>query len=221
MSKKNMFPLPPHVWFEIGSLLVGLACWYKLKRSVFIWFVPFLWFIVSVELTGRYLRKELHADNVGLYNISVPIEFLFYAFIFWSTFAIRIFRRLTGSFIILFFLFVIVNTLFIQGFKNFTTNVLKVGNFFMIIVCCLYFTELMRQEKQVQLLKEPMFWIATGVFLFNAGEIFYTLFADYLIGMGLDNAGKIFGSINNKLIWFLYTCLAIAFLCTKPKQQKT
>ena len=97
---------------------------------------------------------------------------------------------------------------------------LKAGNFGMIIICGLYFIELLNRDSDRNLLLEPMFWITTGVFLFNTGEFFYTLFSDYLIKNHLDTTRNIFTSINNKLIWLLYTCISISIVCTEKKRQK-
>ena len=182
------------------------------------WLLPFLIFIVGVELFGRYLRKELHQPNAWLYNISVPVEFIFYGILFYLHYTRKLFLQIAAGFLILFSLFAISNIFFIQGFNNFNTNILKIGSFGMIVLCCMYFTELLSKNTQISLIKEPMFWLAAGVFLFNTGEFFYSLFVDYFARHNLDKTRKIFSSINNKLIWVLYTCIAISIICTKKKK---
>ena len=214
-----MFPLSIHIYFEIAALLTSVLFWYKIKDTRLRWLLPFLFFMVAVELYGRYLRKELHQPNAWLYNVSVPIEYLFYTVIFWRHYTTDLFKKIAQTFLILFFAFVLTNLIFIQGFEKFNTNILKVGSFSMIILCCLYFVELLKYEGDIQLLREPMFWIASGVFLFNTGEFFYTLFSDYLIQNHLDRARTIFSTINNKLIWVLYTCLGISIVCMKKPQK--
>jgi hypothetical protein len=215
-----MFPLSIQIYFEITALLTGILFWYKLKKTRLYWLLPFMIFIVGVELYGRYLRKELHQSNAWMYNISVPIEYLFYGFLFYLHYSRKLFLQIVIFFLIFFLIFVVGNILFIQGFGKFNTNILKVGSFCIIILCCMYFAELLSKDAQVNLIKEPMFWLTTGVLLFNTGEFFYALFADYLTKSHLDRARKIFSSINNKLIWVLYTCIAISIICTKKKYQK-
>ena len=215
-----MLPLPIHIYFEIAALLTSIILWYKLRHSSLFWLLPYLAFIVGIELTGRYIRTELRQPNAWLYNISVPIEFLFYGFIFYLHYNRYSFIQLAKFFLILFAVFALCNILFIQGFQSFNTNILKVGSFSMIILACLYFTELLSRNERVNLLREPMFWLTTGVFLFNTGEFFYSLFSDYLIKSHLDKPRKIFSSINNKLIWVLYTCIAISIICTKPRKHQ-
>jgi hypothetical protein len=213
-----MFPLPIHIYFEIAALGASIIFWYKLRDTRLQWLLPFMIFIVGIELTGRYIRTELQQPNAWLYNLSVPIEYLFYGFLFYLHFQRKVFRQAAMVFLIGFSIFAICNILFIQGIERFNTNILKVGSFCMIILSCFYFVELLSREDQFNLITEPMFWIASGVFLFNTGEFFYTLFSDYLIKNHLDRTRKIFSSINNKLIWVLYTCIAISIICIKQRR---
>lgn len=213
-----MFPLPIHIYFEIAALLASIIFWYKLKNTRLKWLLPFMIFMVSIELSGRYIRIELRQPNAWLYNLSVPIEYLFYALLFYLHYGRKVFKQTAIGFLIGFSIFALCNILFIQGIERFNTNILKAGSFCMIILSCLYFVELLSREDHFNLISEPMFWIATGVFLFNTGEFFYTLFSDYLIKNDLDKTRKIFSSINNKLIWVLYTCIVISIICTKQKK---
>jgi hypothetical protein len=215
-----MFPLPIHIYFEIASLIAGMIFWYKLRYSKLCWLLPYLVFIIAIEFTGRYIRTELRQPNSWLYNMSVPIEYLFYGFLFCLHYTTRIFFRISSYFLMIFTAFAISNILFIQGFQRFNTNILKVGSFSIIILSCLYFTEVLSNEIKGNLLKQPMFWLTTGLLLFNTGEFFYTLFSDYLIKNHLDETRRVFASINNKLIWVLYTCISIAIICTRKKHQK-
>src|SRR6187402_3564328 len=77
-----MLPLPIHIYFEIAALLTSFLLWRSLQSSRLRWFLPFLLIICLVELTGRYLARVLHQPNAWLYNLSVPLEYLFYCFVF-------------------------------------------------------------------------------------------------------------------------------------------
>jgi hypothetical protein len=215
-----MFPLSIHTYFELGALLAAIIYWGRLKHTPLRWLLPFLIFIVAVEMAGRYIRTVLHEPNSWLYNLSVPVEFLFYGFVFYSYYQRPVFKKAAGYFLGIFLVFTIVNLLFFQGFSIFNTHTMALGNFYMVLLGGLYFVELLKKEEPVNILKEPMFWLTTGIFLFNAGEFSYTLFLDYLYITDLDSARKIFAEINNKLIWVLYTCITIAILCSEKKPHK-
>jgi len=211
-----MFPLPPHIYFELAALLCSILLWQRLRSSFFRFFIYYLVFIVVIELTGRYIRKVLHQPNVWLYNLSIPLEYLFYAFVFWKGFKIAAFRILAGWFIILFCIYTVFNLCFINGISTFASNNVTMGSFFMILFSLLFFYDLYINTETETVWKTPMFWIAAGVLLFNAGEFTYNLFSPFLITKGYDNTARMFSSINNKLIWVLYSFLIVAFLCKKP-----
>ena len=209
-----MFPLPIHIYFECCALLTCILCWRGLKATSLKWLLPFMFFMVGVEFVGRYLRVELKESNAFLYNISVPVEFIFYGLLFYLHFQHPFQKRLAKWFVILFILFVLLNLFWLQGFIKFNTNVLKLGSFCMILLSAVYFVELLNRDTDKHILAEPMFWVACGVFLFNTGEFLYSLFSDYLISKHMDLSRKIFSCINNNLIWVLYTCISISSICT-------
>jgi hypothetical protein len=215
-----MFPLPIHIYFEVAAFLTSVITWYKLRHTKLRWFLPYLFFIVLVELTGRYIKKELNQNNAWLYNMSVPIEYLFYTFIFCIHYRTKWFRQLAEMFIIGFFLYASITFLAKGITGTFHSSFLLYGSLFMLLFGCLYFYEILNTDEKLILLKEPIFWVASGIFLFNAGEFFYNLFFNLLRENKLDNQLKLFSSINNKLIWVLFTCFSIAFIWISRRYKK-
>ena len=215
-----MFPLPANIYFEIAALLTSVIFWSKIKNSRLRWLLPFLLFIVMVELIGRYIRKELHTPNAWLYNISVPVEYLFYAFLFAPFYKRKFSSIAVRLFLILFPIWCLANILFVQGFYNFNTNFLKAGSFFMILFCFLFFVELLMSEELINPFRQPVFWIACGLFLFNAGEFTYNTFFDLMI-LKWESTEKLFQQINNNLIFVLYSSIIIAIISSTwaPKEK--
>ncbi len=210
-----MFPLPLHIYFEIAALITCAICWRSLRRTRLRWFLPFLLFIACVELTARYFTYELKQPNAWLYSLSVPGEYCFYSFIFYQFYTGRLAKRLAIAFIILLTLYAAYSMLFITGLKFFDMNMLVAGSFAMIIFSILYFIELYDSNDSNPVYNTPMFWICTGIFLFNAGEFCYNLLSVLVIDQGFDSTLKIFRTINNSLILILYSCFIIAFICQK------
>jgi hypothetical protein len=216
-----MFPLTLDIYFEIGAFIISLLCFRSLRDKPLKWFIPFLFFIIMVELTGRHIRKDLHLPNSWLYNISIPLEYCFYTFLFYKSYTNRLFRQTAVSLLILFPAFCIVNILFLQGFYSFNTNILLVGNCITIILCCQFFVDLFQREVEINLLVEPMFWISTGLLFFNIGELSYSMFYQYLLQHRHDATGKLFILIHKNLIYFLYSFISIGILCTRIRYRKT
>lgn len=207
-----MFPLPLHMYFEAGALLASAIFWPSLRSSVLRWFLPFLVFILCVEITGRYFGRVLHQPNSWLFNLSIPFEYLFFTFIFWKNYTRLGYRFLAQWFLILFSIFAVINIV-VNGLAEFHTNVLQIGSFFMIVFSVIYFINFYQEMETEILWKEPMFWIASGVLIFNMGEFTYNFFSTFLIGHGLDQAAMLYKSINNNLILILYSFFIFGFIC--------
>ena len=81
----------------------------------------------------------------------------------------------------------------------------------MIILSCFYLAEISRIGTIVNPIVVPMFWIACGVLLFNAGEFISNFLMDFLF-KNKANWAKIFRLVNNNLIVVLYSCISIAII---------
>lgn len=154
---------------------------------------------------------ELGQINAWLYNLSIPIEYLFYAFLFYSFYNKQVNKKLALGFIILFALWVPVSLFIVNGFFLFNNNFLKTGSISIVLLCLLYFFEILMAENMVNPFHLPMFWLACGLFLFNAGEFTYNTFSDWLLDEWAPGK-KLFGQINNNLIFVLYTSIIIAII---------
>jgi len=215
-----MFPLAPFIYFEIGALITSVVFLYKFDHKPLRWFIPFLLLMVSAELTGSYIRRELRQPNTWLYNISIPVEYLFYGFIIGSLCLTGSFKKIIFYTTALFATWTFINLFFVQGFMQLNTSTLKIGSSLMIMFSCIGLVDLFKNDNHQSLLKNPLFWICTGILFFNTGEFLYLFFLDIFIQNDWDRAAKVFASINNKLIYVLYTCISIAILCSRKLEKK-
>ena len=193
---------------------------YKFNHKPLRWFIPFLLLMICTELTARYYRRVLHEPNTWLYNVSIPVEYLFYGFIIGSLCLTASFKKVIFYSTIGLGAWVLLNLFFIQGFTSLNTHSLKLGCSLMIIFSAIGFVDLFRNDEHKTLLSNPLFWICTGVLFFNTGEFLYLFFFDVFLQNGWDKTAHVFASINNKLIYILYTCISIAIICTKRSGKK-
>lgn len=213
-----MFTLGIHHYIEIIALLTSIICWRKIKDSSLRWFVPYLVFIVFTELYGKYLASIKHSSNAWLYNLSVPVEYLFFGLLIWSGLKKHLFKETVFILLILFFIYVCYVLILGNGITVFNAGFLQVGSGLMVLFSCLFFWELFERPTEVSLLRYPMFWIVAGLFLFNLGEFSYNLFANLLFKNG-DRAAVFFRQINNYLNLVLYICISIGLICRKPSAE--
>jgi hypothetical protein len=203
-----------HHYIEIFALIISVFCIRQLKHTALVWFIPYLLLIVIVELSGKYTAHVLHQPNAWIYNLSVPIEYLFYSFIFYSEVSSRIFKRLIVVLACLFLFYIIYSLLTSRWIIVFNAGFLLRGSGMMLLFCCLFFWDLFSRAEEINLLTHPYFWIAAGLFLFNLGEFSYNLFADLLFNRG-DKGAVFFRQINNYLNLVLYICISTGLLCRK------
>ena len=216
-----MFPLSLFHYFTICAFIISVVCLYRFDNRPLRWFIPFLLLMASVDLGGRYIRRVLHEPNTWLYNFSIPLEYIFYGFIIGSLCLTPVFKKTIFWFIGLLAAWAVINILFVQGHTNLNTHTLKVGSTCMIVFSCLGLLDLFRDDEHSTLLANPLFWICTGVLFFNAGEFTYLFFFDTFLEKGWDKTAKLFASINNKMIFILYTCISIAIICSRTQKKKT
>ncbi len=216
-----MFPLPAIFWFEIGAFLISLLCYQQIRNGTLKWFIPYLFFIVCVELTALYMKNVLKMHNVKLYNLSVPIEYSFYAYLFYRYLEGPMIKRTALISLIFIPCFSYFNLLFVEGFTNFSTTNLLVSSGIVVILCCAYFVDLFRGEEEIALLREPMFWITTGVLFFNLGGLSPNLFWQYLLRNTSKEYSDLIQLINDSLIYVLYTFISIGLLCMKNLYRQT
>lgn len=210
-----MFPLPLNIYFEIAAFIVSVFCWKSLMYNKLYWFIPFLFLIVCVELTARYLFMVLKEPNAWLYALSIPFEYFFYTVLFSNFYKTLLYKKIAFGFLILFGLYSVVSGFYITKLQFFDMNILVIANFAMFIFSILYFLELYNSTDTTNIYQSPFFWIVIGIFLFNSGEFCYNLLSMLLIDEGFDATLKVFQSINNSLILVLYSSFIIGFICQK------
>ena len=180
------------------------------------YFVPFLFVTVSVELFGWWYLSQ-GVRNYVMYNVFTTIEFLFYSYLFYLHFKKPFLKIIIIIFIPFFILAVMLNMAFIQGLnKTFNTYTFLLGSFFIVIFCCCFFYESVLPDKiDQQLSRQPFFWICCGLLIFYLGSVIINALFEYLRNNDLQAEGiRIYGIINHSLNVILYTSFCIAFyLC--------
>lgn len=206
-----------HHYFEVFALLTSLICWRFIKATPLRWLAFFLFFIVSVELTGKYYKAVLHQSNAWLYNFSVPIEYLFFTWLLSQYFRSKSFKKTALYFLVGFFVFAVLQLSVFGKLASFNTIFFKIGSFAMIVFCCFYFIDFMREEVPMNPVREPMFWIASGLFLFNAGEFLYVSLSNILFS-DWQKWEPVINQINNNLVVLLYATISVGIITMTRKQ---
>lgn len=214
-----------YLYFEILSFLISTALYYKKRNNLLLYFIPFLFLTVVIEVIGSgwILTNWFSSYRYAIYNIFTTIEFIFYSSVFYSQFRKEYFKKIVIVFIPVFTFLVIINLAFLQGLnKTFHTYTFLLGSFFVVVFCCCFFYESVLPERiDEQLSKQPFFWISSGLLIYYLGSVIINALFDYLTTNDMKIEGmRIYGIINNSLNVILYTSFIISFfLC--PDNKKT
>ncbi|MFT3703482.1 MAG: hypothetical protein QM802_13990 [Agriterribacter sp.] len=195
------------------ALLTGIIYWSHLKDSKLFWLPFFLAFILFVELSGSFLPYYLNLDNAILYNCSIPLEYLFYSYLFYVHGSLHLKKSVVlGSklfcIVALFYFVKIPVTIFHY-------LVLMIGQVLILIYCCLYIYERFIELEGAPLIKNYFFWIVAGLLLFNLGDFSYSLVFPLIRDKNWDDLGLLFKSINNSFLFLLYLSYIIAIIICK------
>jgi hypothetical protein len=198
---------------EFIALLLSLIFFQTLKKGRLKSLPFFLLFILLVELSGSYLRRILHLPNTWLYNLSIPVEYSYYLFLFWLYGQKLLKRTAVVGFAVL--AIVTAFYFFYLPIKAFHSNVLLTGQALVIVSTCIYIYEIFQSADDQPLYKNAFFWLVSGLFLFNLGEISYFVLYPSIHKNGWDSFDNLFQLINNNLLLVLYLSYIAAILICK------
>ena len=209
---------------EMLAFICSLTVWksknYPANLKILI---PYLLFVLVVEFTAYYM-KELHVkNNHPLYNISMPFSTLFYLHLLGIIIKDARLKKVVVMSMVGFLVFTLANIFLVQGIMTFNTYTFIAGGFLIAGFCLVYFVGLLNKSEQVNMLKEPAFWIATGLFLYYLSKMIFYISWTYFFWQMQEHPELYkqfysqFTLINNILICTLYGFISVNFLCILRK----
>jgi hypothetical protein len=207
------FPL--YFWFEVLAMIISVISFARLKGSVLIYFVPFLFLIVLYEFGTFQAWFVINRSNHWAANIMSTIEILFYCYIFYTALSGEKNKRIVLFTSIALVVYTIFNMIFIQGLFRFHTISYRVGSIVIIIFVYLYFKQLLNNEAYLRLRTIPFFWISVGLLFFFAGFFVYFCAFDFVAYTTIKKYASLFLVTSSALNILLYSFISIGLLCQK------
>lgn len=182
----------------------------------FAWFLPAT---ALVELAGLGLRK-MGYTNHWLYNLYLPVHFFFYSWLYYRLLLSSLMRRIitwsSGVFAAVYLLNLGVG----PGLYAFNSYPYLVSSFLLVGWVLAYFQQLLRAGESISLVREPVFWISTGLLFFHLGHFLYLGLINYLLAVSLGWARR-FMTISSLVNILTYSLFLVAFLCPTPRPSPT
>ena len=166
---------------EIIAFLVGVFYMRSLKRSKFILFVFYLGIIISSELLyDLLLKNNIKFQNLHIYFV-IPLEFLFFHWLYYQFSTTREKRRIIVCGVIYIIAFFIERVFLNDPQKySFSSFSYTIGNVVLLFVIFQYFIRLINSERILYFYHERLFWISCGLLLFYLGTSPYFGLNNYL-----------------------------------------
>ena len=166
-----------------------------------------------------FILKAFDYPSHWFYHIYRPFDYILIAAFFYHELrgtSKKKFIKLTC------FLFILICILY-SGVNNFsgpTSLTSTIGNMFTITLCIIYLQDVLssNENEEIRLIKEPVFWIATGTLFYCLATFFSMGFLKYLRQKNSSLAEKYF-VINYIMNYALYLTYIIGMLCSKKFQR--
>jgi hypothetical protein len=205
---------------ELMACISGFVHWKKIKHTHWKFFPIYLGLIVAIELVGKYLNsQQLYSANLALYNyFGIPLEMLFFIWLFYKSFAHTPLQRLPLIAAGLYFvgwladMFLIPKGSYIWiGSFSYTLGIVML---LVLILTSLY--KFATSNEIVFIKTNMMFWVCMGVFVFYSFSLPYYGMGNYLY----NHYRRVYHSYSELIYWLnyvMYLLFTIAFIWGKPK----
>ena len=202
------FPL-----IELTAAIFATLFYSKYVDSNEKYFLFFLWFTFTIDLTGVIRDQIFSMKSTLLYSIFVIVSFLFYFYWYYTVLKSKIFRLMAVLSAVLFIGITLVTQIVPdsegQGYAFVT------GTIGLLVLTFFHFYQLLTGDEVLIVKYKLSFWISTALLLFYIGILPLMLLAEHIEIKGM-NYTIILLSLNI----ILYGCYIIGFIWTKKKYNR-
>ena len=210
------------------ALIIGSLYCYRAGLPGYLKIFPFYLFVsIGIEVIAHpYLRavfkllpSSAHQVAISfiLYNFYTVFETFVFTWFLFQVIRSGAIKKITILLLFLFILFFTKSALTV-GLGNSVNDLAVLFESVIVITLCLtFFRELFARPEPVDLLKEPSFWLVTGIFFYLATIFPLFLTRHWLLDQGLAKIVKSLYSINNFALSVTYLLFIKGFICRTRK----
>ena len=164
-----------------------------------------------VEIAGQWVVNK-YGSNLTMFIFYMAFLLTAHMFLLREMIVGRVAKRIVLYVLWIYPLICLVNMFFVQGMHRWQSYSYCIGNILIVGLSIYYFYELFKRPRAINLVREPAFWICSGLlFYYMVSFPFLSLmnFVTYAPRIITNN----FSSILTVLNILQYILFAIAFLC--------
>lgn len=179
------------------------------------WFALLI-ILLSILETIANVIGFIYGDNHFFWNIIYAIEFTLVPLFFQYWLQRLWIKKIIKWFILIFPLFVLVNTIWLQGFFTLQTYSFVFGGSFILLLSVAYLWELYSNEESQNIFRNPVFWFSLAYLIYFAVSVPYLGMLNYLLASYPSFATLYYELIFEVTICLYNILLTVGFLCLKP-----
>lgn len=172
--------------------------------------------LLSVLETIGNVIGFIYSNNHFFFNIIYAIELTFVPWFFQYWLQRLWIRKIIQGFILIFPLFVLVNTIWIQGFLTLQTYSYVFGGSVILLLSVSYLWELYTDEESQNILRNPIFWFSLAYLIYFSVSVPYFGMLNYLVANYPSFATLYYELIFDGTICLYNILLTTGLLCLKP-----
>lgn len=210
-------------WTEVWALLIPLV--FILRRKVIPAFLKpvkiYVFAALALNLFAILIWKRYRlglnlpdwlGSNNFIYNTHSLVRFALFTWFFLAL-GQHFMHRVKKILPFLFMAFVIINFIFYEDFFRYampSSRLLATEAALLLFYCLQYFIYMLLEDRNISVTRQPDFWVATGLSIYEAVSFTIFLFFNYLIAHNIKFAISIWDVSNVAFIIFCI-CLSRAF----------
>jgi hypothetical protein len=181
----------------------------------------YLGFVVYTESIGYYMVAVAKCpSNNWLYNLFILIEYSYGIWLLSHLINLKSIKLICGIAYLLFCASYVIEYInHNNSIASFFDAADAMGSEVMIVLCMVYYYTLFKEEEYINLLKEPLFWLISGCFVFYTTSIGIDTFFKNLVDITKIHSISLRYIIMKFLDPILYVCWIRAFVCIKNKKK--
>lgn len=210
-----------YFYFEVAALLVACAKYKTLTKTAYRHLLPFMVFIVAYETCSLYNIFTVKGSNLWIANLVALGEFVFFGLIISRLLNSLRYQKFVAVAVGIVTVYTVASIFLIAGFWKLDISAIIIQTIVIISIAGRYFWELMEVpfSNSLSLIKQPGFWLNTGVLFYYLGEFMFFASFSYMAYKNNLTYFYLFVFVSNLSNAILYSCLITCFLCLKPTRE--
>ncbi len=205
---------------EAVSALTASIYIKKWKHTHWKWFAAYLIFVAVADLIGG----NLHALNSNIKNnyyfyqcFEIPIEFLFFFWIFYKEFNRYKIKWIPTLCIAIYIACLLGDVFYIKKYRYaYFSFSYTVGNILLLVLILSFFQRLANSDGILKFRQNILFWVSVGLLIFYLGSCPYYGLYNMLVYNYYNTYYLYYTVLIYILNYLMYFAFTISFICGKP-----